>query len=894
VSTRPEPELAASRERARPRFSIVTAVHDVHRYLPDFIDAIEQQTYPIDRVEVIAVDDGSGDDSPAILQEWAARRPELVRVFTKENGGQGSARNLGLDHARGEWLTFPDPDDVLDPEYLSIVDGFLTDNPSAVMAATARIMWQEDTGTIRDNHPLRQMFEGPDQLVDLNRFPEFFHGSASAAFIRADIVAGERLRFDTEIRPNFEDGHFCSRYLLATNTPLVGFLGTAHYIYRKRGDRTSTLQTGLLDPKRFVVVPRHGYLDLLTHGVRPGQYAPEWIQNLVLYELSYYFASDLRMSGGTAARGDVAEQFIGLLREIASKLDPAVVQAFNVSRLDPVWRDILLHGLGGERWVTPYAVLDKRDPRQQLVRLSYRYTGTAPKEQILFQGGPVEIRYGKTWTHRYFEHDLMHERVAWVPANGTLRVFLDGRQVRLQPDWGEAAVYVVRPAQLQRWENPWRRKPKLPALRRPTKAVRWLARTWPVRRRFGGAWALMDRIHDADDNGERLFRYLRDNRPDLNAWFILERGTPDWDRLRRDGYGRRMIPHGGVLWRLLMLNCAHLISSHADAPVHRPPAIMRMKPVPQWSFTFLQHGVIKDDLSSWLNPKDVDLFVTSTPQEQQSIAGDGTPYRYTSREARMTGLPRFDRLLELGARVGVDRRRYLLVCPTWRHWLTPPLPQGSQRREVTDDFFDSEYVQQWTAFLSDERLRKVAADTELRIGFLPHPNIQPALAKMTLPTDVEALSFAGQDVQQLIAEAALMVTDYSSMAFNAAYLDRPVVYFQFDAERMGEGAHVGRRGYFDYSDDGFGPVTHSVERAVDEIVSIVTTGGKRVAPCYQRRIDATFTERDGRCCERTTAAIEDFSPYEVRPSLAYRVLRRLAQAYARRHPVQNRRFGAAH
>ncbi|MGH8963407.1 MAG: bifunctional glycosyltransferase/CDP-glycerol:glycerophosphate glycerophosphotransferase, partial [Jatrophihabitantaceae bacterium] len=605
---------------------------------------------------------------------------------------------------------------------------FLTDNPTAVMAATARIMWQEDTGKILDNHPLRRMFEDRDRLVDLNLFPDFFHGSAPAAFLRADILERERLRFDIQIRPNFEDGHFCGRYLLAAGAPIVGFLGSARYIYRKRADGSSTLQNGLLKPERFTVVPRRGYLDLLTHDVAPGEYAAEWVQNIVLYELSYYFSADQRMSGGTAARGEVAEQFVRLLREIATKLDPSVVETFNVRRLDPVWRDILLHSLGPDRWVTPYAVLDKRDPRKNIVRLSYRFTRTPPQEQILFRGEPAEVQDGKIWTHQYFEHDLMHERVAWVPANGTLRVLLDGRPVRLQPAWTEAGVTVVRPIQLQRWENPGRVKPTRPALRRPTKVVRWLAGTWPVRRRFGDAWALMDRIHDADDNGERLFRYLREHRPDINAWFMLERGTPDWERLRRDGYGRRMIPHGGVLWRLLMLNCAHLISSHADAPVHRPPAIMRMKPEPQWTFTFLQHGVIKDDLSSWLNPKKFDLFVTSTPQEQESIVGDNTRYSYTSREARMTGLPRFDRLRELGAKVGVDERPYLLVCPTWRYWLTPPLVQGSQRREVHSDFFDSEYVQQWTAFLSDERLRKVAAHNNLRIGFLPHPNIQPALA----------------------------------------------------------------------------------------------------------------------------------------------------------------------
>jgi hypothetical protein len=326
-----------------------------------------------------------------------------------------------------------------------------------------------------------------------------------------------------------------------------------------------------------------------------------------------------------------------------------------------------------------------------------------------------------------------------------------------------------------------------------------------------------------------------------------------------------------VLWRLLMLNCVHVASSHADVPVHRPPAIVRMRE-PVWKFSFLQHGVIKDDLSRWLNPKRVDLFVTSTPGEQESIAGDYTHYVYTSKEARMTGLPRFDRLLELGSRVPVGERDLVLVCPTWRYWLVPPLAVGSQRREVHDDFLDTEYVQQWMAFLTDERLAAVCAERGLRIGFLPHPNIQPALPSMKLPDHVQALTFAGQDVQAMMARAAVMVTDYSSMAFNAAYLDRPVVYFQFDAALVNEGAHVGRAGYFEYVRDGFGPVTETAEQTVAEVVDIVQGHGCEPVPQYQARIDATFPQRDGRCCERTTHAIEDMLPP-----------RRTSRAALRRH-----------
>jgi CDP-glycerol glycerophosphotransferase (TagB/SpsB family) len=226
----------------------------------------------------------------------------------------------------------------------------------------------------------------------------------------------------------------------------------------------------------------------------------------------------------------------------------------------------------------------------------------------------------------------------------------------------------------------------------------------------------------------------------------------------------------------------------------------------------------------------------------------------------MTGLPRFDRLRELGAQVPVPERGRILLCPTWRYWLAPLPSGGTQRRVVSDDFFESDFAQQWLGLLNDARLRELAEAHGMRIGFLPHPNLQAALETLQLPEHVEALTFEGNDVQQLIAESALMITDYSSMSFNAAYIDRAVVYFQFDAERLSAGAHVGRPGYFHYERDGFGPVTPTIGQTVDAVHTIVVGHDRRPAPLYQQRIDTTFTERDGRCCERTTAAIEALSP----------------------------------
>ena len=95
-------------------------------------------------------------------------------------------------------------------------------------------------------------------------------------------------------------------------------------------------------------------------------------------------------------------------------------------------------------------------------------------------------------------------------------------------------------------------------------------------------------------------------------------------------------------------------------------------------------------------------------------------------------------------------------------------------------------------------------------------------------------------MQEFFARARVLVTDYSSIAFNAAYLERPVVYYQFDADDVLEGGHVGRRGYFDYRRDGFGPVADSQDEAVGA-TSRRLANGPAPGPEYQARIERDFT-----------------------------------------------------
>ena len=95
--------------------SVVVSIYNEETYLNRCIFSLLSQTYR--DFELLLIDDGSTDNCPEICDEWA-KKEERITVFHKKNGGLSSARNCGIEHAIGDYIIFPDPDDWVEPDYL--------------------------------------------------------------------------------------------------------------------------------------------------------------------------------------------------------------------------------------------------------------------------------------------------------------------------------------------------------------------------------------------------------------------------------------------------------------------------------------------------------------------------------------------------------------------------------------------------------------------------------------------------------------------------------------------------------------------------------------------------------------------------------------------------------
>lgn len=93
----------------QPKVSVIIPVYNIEKYLRECLESVCNQT--LNEIQIIVIDDGSTDSSAAICQEFVNRYPDKIEYYYKENGGSASARNVGLDHAVGEYVGFIDSDD---------------------------------------------------------------------------------------------------------------------------------------------------------------------------------------------------------------------------------------------------------------------------------------------------------------------------------------------------------------------------------------------------------------------------------------------------------------------------------------------------------------------------------------------------------------------------------------------------------------------------------------------------------------------------------------------------------------------------------------------------------------------------------------------------------------
>ena len=285
---------------------------------------------------------------------------------------------------------------------------------------------------------------------------------------------------------------------------------------------------------------------------------------------------------------------------------------------------------------------------------------------------------------------------------------------------------------------------------------------------YRGIWLVGERGTDARDNGYWFYRYLRTQHPELRTYYVITADSPDAAKIAALGGAVRR----GSFRHYLLYYCAdYLVGTHVqpcapDLMVHYHLAAKGISA--RGKQVFLQHGVIKDEMQ-WLHRKNLylDLFVCGAKPEYEYIRDT---YGFAPEVPRYLGLARWDHLLQAGQ---TPCKKMILLMPTWRgsHY-----PEG-------EAFLDTPYYKAFDSLLNSARLDALLEQYNYTLVFYPHIEMQKHLAQFhTDSARVYLANSTTHDVQQLLLDCALLITDYSSVFFDYGILKKPMLFYMYDLE----------------------------------------------------------------------------------------------------------------
>lgn len=343
-------------------------------------------------------------------------------------------------------------------------------------------------------------------------------------------------------------------------------------------------------------------------------------------------------------------------------------------------------------------------------------------------------------------------------------------------------------------------------------------------------WVISERGKDARDNGWHFYKYLKTYHPEIKVYYIIDKKSADYERVKEDA-----VQYGSLKNYWVVAKAKRIISSHVATCV--PYLVGR-----PWKYSglgkkfyFLQHGVIPNRLTSlFCENAPMRLFVCGAKPEYEYIRDT---YGHEENVVQYTGLARYDNLHD------IKTKKQILIMPTWRRFI-----------QTKGDLLNSKYFQEWNSLLKDERLIESLKKNGYELFFYPHYEIQKYIDCFDNNGNsfVKIADFQHYDVQTLLKESALLITDYSSVFFDFAYMRKPVLYFQFDKEEF-YGQHY-QEGYFNCEQMGFGEVCYNIDQVVGNLITQIENK-LLVKPLYEERMKSFFPLHDNKNCERIFNAI---------------------------------------
>lgn len=792
--------------RTKESYVVITPIYNCAKYLDDFLLSIINQRLDFKRnITLILVDDGSSDESFFIIKKYLKKFPKNIHYIYKQNEGVSSARNLGLSYLKksdikATFVNFADSDDILDRNFFYKMDKFLGNEKYENLAMLcANFIFYREKRIVRykDSHSLNFKFK-KTCVKDIKNLDNFIQINTNSVLFKKEFL-DDKLHFEKDLSYG-EDSIFVLNFFLKNYDKKVAFLKEAKYFYRKRFNKSSILDSASYKVK-YKLIYSSFFEDILYKYKKNLGFIPSFLSNTVLYNIFWLIDEILNVKNQDIKYLHLSSH----LKRIFAFLPNEHIQNFSLCNIKIFHKIGFLNLFKDEKFTEKNTVyIEKIDEKKSQVLLSFFYAKTCD-----FFINNAKILYEKTRKISFLDENFCYEKRLWINLDKNalnLDMTVNSKEIFLK--FNGEKISSLKPV----YDEFLKLKKK--------------------RLKNAKLWLFADGNLRADDNAEHLYRYLKDKIVDKKLIFVISKKSDDFKRLKNEGFN--LVDPNSFRFLYLLFKADKIISSHIDRYFY---GAFGKNTLITKDFIFLQHGISEKEISSWLNQRKIDLLITSTKPEFKSFV-DESAYKLSEKEVKLTGLARYDRLVTLK-----KEKKYILIMPTWRRDIVGTFSKKIGTRRINKNFTQSLYFEKYNELLNSKILLDFCEENSYKLCFNPHPNIMPYIKCFLLNENIELVN--GKNLQELFAKTALLISDYSSVAFDIALLKKPVLYYQFDKDTFFK-THL-QSGYFDYEKNGFGAVCKNLNELLNELLKNKKCELKEP---FLSRVEEFFTFKYGGNCKR--------------------------------------------
>ena len=341
-------------------------------------------------------------------------------------------------------------------------------------------------------------------------------------------------------------------------------------------------------------------------------------------------------------------------------------------------------------------------------------------------------------------------------------------------------------------------------------------------------WIFCERGDDAKDNSYYFYRWINKNHNEINSYFLIKKCSSDFEKIRSVG---KYAYYGSLKHWLLYSASKVRITTHlySCAPNKFLGSYFLKYSKKKGLDVFLQHGITHNFQDCFFRKNNrADLVICGAKPEYDYLLNN---YDLGPEVLKFTGFPRYDTLENKNS-----DKKIILVQPTWRMWLA---------NLSEEEFIESKYFKTWKSFLENEEIHNVLCETDTQLLFNIHPSLKKYGKLFVESCENIKIIDNSFDIQNLLNMSNLLITDYSSILFDFAYLKKPTIYYHFDSEDFYSKQY--QHGFFNIVHDGFGDVCFNEQALVKCVTNCIRLGFK-LDYVYKNRIELFFTDTEKTHC----------------------------------------------